>query len=257
MTQTKNLSLLLPTLTDADAQVWATVTALAPLRVKLDGDSAALPFTPDSLAGVLAVNDRVRVALSTNDDPAFRGCRVVVLGKPGGVHAAGDIDSGTFAIARIPTGTSGSTVALGNHSHTVMGENGIAGTAVSSGSDTRSNGTYANLAGTGSVTSFSFTKALTSTRIRIDMSATFFSSVSTSGARFGVLVDGVDYDVCQLRATVAVNEHVTAAGFVYIGASVVAAGSITVQGRWLRAEGGGTLTRDPADWLAISARELV
>lgn len=97
----KNLGLLLPTLTDADAAVWATVTALSPLRIKLDGESTALPFTPDSLVGLLAVNDRVRVALSTNDDPAFRGRRVVVLGRVGGV----------------PTGTTATTVALGNHTH--------------------------------------------------------------------------------------------------------------------------------------------
>lgn len=33
-------------------------------------------------------------------------------------HSASDISSGTFAIARIPTGTTSSTVALGNHLHT-------------------------------------------------------------------------------------------------------------------------------------------
>lgn len=33
-------------------------------------------------------------------------------------HATADVTSGTFNIARIPTGTSGTTVALGNHSHT-------------------------------------------------------------------------------------------------------------------------------------------
>lgn len=32
-------------------------------------------------------------------------------------HAAGDVTSGTFAFARIPTGTTGSTVAVGNHTH--------------------------------------------------------------------------------------------------------------------------------------------
>lgn len=32
-------------------------------------------------------------------------------------HATADVTSGTFAIARIPTGTSGTTVALGNHVH--------------------------------------------------------------------------------------------------------------------------------------------
>lgn len=33
------------------------------------------------------------------------------------VHAAADVTSGTFDIARIPTGTSGTTVAFGNHTH--------------------------------------------------------------------------------------------------------------------------------------------
>ena len=32
-------------------------------------------------------------------------------------HAAGDVNTGTFDIGRIPTGTSGTTVALGNHTH--------------------------------------------------------------------------------------------------------------------------------------------
>ena len=34
-------------------------------------------------------------------------------------HAAGDVTSGTFDIARIPTGTTSSTVSLGNHNHTL------------------------------------------------------------------------------------------------------------------------------------------
>lgn len=62
---------------------WATVTATgAGLRVKLDGDGAALPFAPDCLvdASSLAVGDRVRCEVT--------GGRVVVLGRPGG--AAGD-----------------------------------------------------------------------------------------------------------------------------------------------------------------------
>jgi hypothetical protein len=32
-------------------------------------------------------------------------------------HSAGDVNSGIFNIARIPTGTSGTTVSLGNHTH--------------------------------------------------------------------------------------------------------------------------------------------
>ena len=37
-------------------------------------------------------------------------------------HSASDIISGTLAIARIPTGTTSSTVALGNHSHSEYAE---------------------------------------------------------------------------------------------------------------------------------------
>ena len=32
-------------------------------------------------------------------------------------HSASDITSGTLALARIPTGTTSTTVALGNHTH--------------------------------------------------------------------------------------------------------------------------------------------
>ncbi|GAY12020.1 hypothetical protein [Pseudonocardia sp. N23] len=35
-------------------------------------------------------------------------------------HGAGDVTSGTLAVARVPTGTSGTTVALGNHTHSYL-----------------------------------------------------------------------------------------------------------------------------------------
>ena len=43
-------------------------------------------------------------------------------------HAAGEITSGTLAVARIPTGTTASTVALGNHGHTVANISGLSDT---------------------------------------------------------------------------------------------------------------------------------
>lgn len=45
---------------------WGTVKELDPLRVKLDGDTDLLGFTPDSLVdpASLIVGDRVRVELS-------------------------------------------------------------------------------------------------------------------------------------------------------------------------------------------------
>lgn len=50
---------------------WGIVTAVNPLRVQLDGDTAALPFTPTALI-LLAVGDRVRCEVT--------GHRVIVHG---------------------------------------------------------------------------------------------------------------------------------------------------------------------------------
>jgi hypothetical protein len=60
---------------------WATVTDVSPFRIRLDGDTAELPLTPDSLVdpAALAVDDRVRCEISTK--------RVVVLGVAGGLVA--------------------------------------------------------------------------------------------------------------------------------------------------------------------------
>ena len=52
---------------------WATVTAAGPLRVRLDGRTAPLDITPDTLAAGLAVGDRVLVLI--------QGHSLVVLGK--------------------------------------------------------------------------------------------------------------------------------------------------------------------------------
>jgi len=51
---------------------------VSPLRIKLDGDTSAIPATPDSLTdpATLVVDDRVRTELSGN--------RLVVLGRVGG-----------------------------------------------------------------------------------------------------------------------------------------------------------------------------
>ena len=43
--------------------MWATVTQVSPLRVRLDGQSQSLDMTPISLVGGLRVNRRVRVQL--------------------------------------------------------------------------------------------------------------------------------------------------------------------------------------------------
>lgn len=79
---------------------WATVTALGPLRIRLDGDAIALPFTPDSLVDpvLLAVDDRVRCEISNN--------RALVLGVAGGSAPVDVVPIGVvqwFAGAAAPT----------------------------------------------------------------------------------------------------------------------------------------------------------
>ncbi len=57
---------------------WATVTAVDPIAVRLDGDALSVPFAPDSLVAVdtLAVGDRVRCELSER--------RLVIHGRSNG-----------------------------------------------------------------------------------------------------------------------------------------------------------------------------
>ncbi len=73
--------------------VWGTVTAVSPLRVRLDGDVDALAFTPESLIdpAALAVDDRVRVEVSRR--------RVLIHGMAGG----------SPVVERIPAGHIGHT----------------------------------------------------------------------------------------------------------------------------------------------------
>lgn len=86
----RNLPMLVPKgVPEPDAAVWATVTQTLPLRIKLDGETSALPFTPVSLVSGLVSGHRVWVALATNADPSVRSRRVVILGKADGFPRRG------------------------------------------------------------------------------------------------------------------------------------------------------------------------
>ncbi len=131
--------------------------------------------------------------------------------------------------------------------------NGVNAAAVSSGTDTTTSGSYVNLGGTGSQTSFSFVKRYGGTRVRAQLSASLYSSVAGSGAMLGVRINGVDYDVVMTEVST-INERVNNVGVAYLVG--VPAGTWTVQGRWRRFNGAGTMTRDVFDWLSIEAREV-
>jgi len=133
-------------------------------------------------------------------------------------------------------------------------ENGVSGVS-SGGSDTTTSASYVNMAGAGAVTSFSFTKRWTPTRVRIDMHQILFQNGgSFPFAQLGVRINSVDYDVVGATITAAATNTMFS-GLAYIPASAIPAGTYTVQARWKRASGTGTLTRDGGGWLSFSARE--
>lgn len=80
---------------------WATVTSISPLAIKLDGDTAALGITPDTLVNpaYLLVGDRVRVEMTQR--------KVIVHGR-----VSGEIDSnrGSTALRDATYGVPGSSV---------------------------------------------------------------------------------------------------------------------------------------------------
>ena len=66
-----------------DTWTWATVTQASPLRIKVDGDTAALDATTGDLVGSLAVDDRVRVHLHADG--------IIVAGLQGGIQDNGGL----------------------------------------------------------------------------------------------------------------------------------------------------------------------
>ena len=76
----KNLDLLIPQKhVEKDAYLWATVTATSPLRIRLDGETEPLDFTPDALIRETTVGARVWCQM--------HGRRLIVIGSAGGPPA--------------------------------------------------------------------------------------------------------------------------------------------------------------------------
>lgn len=130
----------------------------------------------------------------------------------------------------------------------------VNGVATTSGNNDTTSASFVSLAGTGSVTSFNFTKRYTDSRIKVQMNATCFCITSVSNADFGVLINGTDTFMFRIILT-ATSQRVTGVGGI-VDVSGVPAGVHSIQGRWRRATGTGTLRRDTGDWLYISALEV-
>lgn len=85
------------------------------LQASLDGKQAAGSYAESAHTHAISDTTGLQTAL---DDKA----------SSSHTHAATDITSGTLALARIPTGTTSSTVALGNHTHGNITNAGAIGT---------------------------------------------------------------------------------------------------------------------------------
>lgn len=102
--------------------------------------TAWLPATPSTGGGggggvtsYLDLTDKPTLGTAASTDAttyatAAQGAKADSASQPGHTHSAADILSGTLAIARIPTGTTTSTVCLGNHTHGNITNSGAIGT---------------------------------------------------------------------------------------------------------------------------------
>lgn len=118
-------------------------------------------------------------------------------------------------------------------------------------SGTTASATPANIPGT---SSFAFTKKLASSNLIIAMGLVTFSTAVDTTLGLGVLIGGTDTTVTQFRHTTA-NEYRQAFGINQI--SGLAAGAYTIQGRWFRVAGAGTVTLTTVEtWLTLGCLEV-
>lgn len=130
--------------------------------------------------------------------------------------------------------------AVGN----ARGLNSIAGTG------TTTSAAYANIPAPSSV---SFTKRLTVTRLRIDLMFDSFSTAVPTRVWVGVRINGVDTDVSS-HSYGAANQYESTTGVTFV--SGLAAGVYTVQCRWLRSSGAGTVSVDGGGYISFAVQEV-
>jgi hypothetical protein len=182
-------------------------------------------------AAVLAIydGDTTVIAMTSMLGPLPTGIRVYALGVP---------PAGNFI-----TGFAGPALCLPTEN--------IAGVL---NAGTTTSASYSDLPNVGGVASrVSIAKQLDATKLRVDMHITARSTVTLTIGKFGVLVNNVDNDVALMRFDVTTREQVSGTAIVATG---LTAGTYTVQGRWLRSSGTGTLTIDTADWLSMTVAEV-
>lgn len=177
------------------------------------------------------------------------GLVVSVVGIPinAGFLDPGDLEvDGPVAIAR----GDASWLALGGvDTQPVSSGIQLLNTSLAAGAAS-SAGTYSNLP----VSPLTFQKYSSTSRLRIDMHCSFFTSVTTSGVDFGVLINSIDTTVCFLHPTISAAVHLQCSGVQLI--TGLDSGAWTVQPRFRRSGGAGTINVNADDNLSIAVTEV-
>jgi len=105
-----------------DAKIDSSLIAAASGLATLDAQSKLTAAQVPDLSGTYSITSHTHnyaAVVHTHAIADTTGLQTALDGKANAVHAhaAADVTSGTFAIGRIPTGTSSTTVALGDHNH--------------------------------------------------------------------------------------------------------------------------------------------
>lgn len=117
--------------------------------------------------------------------------------------------------------------------------------------DTTTSAAYVSMTDTFSVT---FTKNRADTRLEIDMVVSCFLSVAgNTKPSFAAQVSGTDYEIVAMLIN-PISQHSIFTGKVFVPG--IAAGALTIQGRWRRVAGTGQLNRNTDDWVGLTVREV-
>jgi hypothetical protein len=109
--------------------------------------------------------------------------------------------------------------------------------------------TYANMPGTSSL---AFTKDANATKLVVTLNTSATSTATATVVRLAIRVAGTDYDCAHMAFNVAATHlplHCT------IVIDSIAEGAQTIQARWRRVSGAGTIAQDTNDWINITVQE--
>ena len=167
------------------------------------------------------------------------------ISATGHTHAASDVTSGTFDIARIPTGTSGTTVALGNHTHSYQPLDteltSIAALANSTGYlYNNGTGTFSYATPTDTNTTYTFASGTTNGA---------FSVTPSGGVAQSVSIFGLGTAAYTASSAYATSGHTHTGVYQPLATNLTSIGNLANGSGYLLNNGTGTFSyATPANW---------